>query len=424
MRDVWLQVVAVLGLVIINAILAGSEIALVSLREGQLQRLQEGNKRQQTLASLARNPNRFLSAIQVGITLAGFLASATAAVTLARPLIEPLSFLGDYARATAILIVTCVLSYVTLVFGELAPKRVALQRSEGWGTLFARPLNGFAHLTTPVLWLLARSTDAIVRLMGGDPSVTREEMTEEELRETLATRPGFSRLQREILSGAFEIRDRRLREISVPRPDVTFVRTDMDVHEAIDTLLDAGHSRAPVYGENLDDVRGIVLLRDLIRASSIQEGLRDAIALPETTTVVNALRRMQRERQAMAIVIDEHGGVEGIVTIEDLLEELVGEIYDEFDRDSAGVERKLDGTIELPGSFPLHDLPDLDIDLGARGDFTTIAGLVLDRLGRVPKPDERLEVEGWVIEAMEVSDRAIERVRLRPPEAERPASTD
>jgi putative hemolysin len=142
--------------------------------------------------------------------------------------------------------------------------------------------------------------------------------------------------------------------------------------------------------------------------------VRDALALPETLTVIESLRRMQKERQPMAIVIDEHGGVEGIVTIEDLLEELVGEIYDEFDRDTSGVERKPDGSIEVPGSFPLHDLQDLDVKLRVRGDFTTVAGLLLDRLGRLPKPNERLEVEGWEMEALEVSDRAIERIRLRP----------
>ncbi|MGH2735371.1 MAG: hemolysin family protein [Actinomycetota bacterium] len=420
MQDVWLQLVLILALVVLNAILAGSEIALVSLREGQLQRLQEGNRREQTLASLARDPNRFLSTIQIGITLAGFLASATAAVTLARPLIEPLSFLGSYARPAAIVLVTIILSYLTLVLGELAPKRVALQRAEGWGTLFARPLNAFAHIATPMLWLLERSTDAVVRLMGGDPSKSREEMSEEELRDTLLTRPGFSRLQREILSGAFEITDRRLRQVAVPRPDVTFLSAELPAPQAVEKLLEIGHSRAPVHGEDLDDVIGIVHLRDLIRAEGpIGDCARDALALPETLTVIESLRRMQRERQLMAIVIDEHGGVEGVVTIEDLLEELVGEIYDEFDRDTSGIERKADGAFELPGGFPLHDLGDIDIDLGAPGDFTTIAGLVLDRLGRLPKPDERLEVEGWEIEVMEVSDRAIERVRLRPIKGQR-----
>jgi putative hemolysin len=415
MQAVWWQLTAVLALVIVNAVLAGSEIALVSLREGQLRRLEKGGRRQRTLAGLARNPNRFLSTIQIGITLAGFLASATAAVTLARPLVAPLSFFGTYARPVAIVLVTILVSYVTLVLGELAPKRVALQRSEAWGALFARPLNAFAHVASPLLWLVERSTDAAVRLLGGDPSRHREEMTEEELRDTLVTRPGFSRLQREILSGAFEITDRRLRQVAVPRPDVTFLSADMPAPEAIDRLLEIGHSRAPVHGEDLDDIVGIVHLRDLIRAEgTIRDCVRDALALPETLTVIEALRRMQGKRQLMAIVIDEHGGVEGIVTIEDLLEELVGEIYDEFDRDTAAVERKPDGTLELPGGFPLHDLEDIDVKLKVSGDYTTVAGLVLDRLGRLPEPNERLEIEGWEIEVIEVSERAIERVRLQP----------
>jgi putative hemolysin len=413
MNDVWLQIGLVLVLVIFNALFAGSEIALVSLREGQIKKLEEGGRRQQVLARLARDPNRFLSTIQIGITLGGFLASATAAVSLARPLIDPLEPLfGELARQVAIVLVTLVLTYVTLVFGELAPKRLALQRAEGWGTLAAPLLAFLAKLTRPVVWLLGKSTDFIVRIFGGNPSAQREEVGEEELRDMVTTGAGFSRFQRDILTGAFEIKERRLREISVPRPEIFSLAADMPVEDAIPKLLDSGHSRTPVIGRDIDEVVGIVHLRELIGAQGrVGDRAREAITLPETLPVMNALRQMQQNRAQMAIVIDEHGGVDGLVTIEDLLEELVGEIYDEFDRDVSGVERAEDGSLVVPGGFPVHDLEDVGVEL-PRGEYTTVAGLILDRLGRVPEPNESIEINDYRLDAMEVAQNAITRVRI------------
>jgi putative hemolysin len=414
MNDSGLQIGLILILVITNALLAGSEIALVSLREGQIKRLEAGGRRQQVLARLARDPNRFLSTIQIGITLGGFLASATAAVSLARPLIDPLEPLfGELARPVAIVLVTLVLTYLTLVFGELAPKRLALQRAESWGTFAAPLLSLLATITTPLVWLLGKSTDFIVRVFGGNPSAQREEIDEEELRDMVTTGGGFSRFQREILTGAFEIKERRLREISVPRPEMFSLRADMAVGEALPLLLESGHSRAPVVGRDIDDVVGIVHLRDLIGATSvIGDHAREALTLPETLPVMNALRELQHNRAQMAIVIDEHGGVDGLITIEDLLEELVGEIYDEFDRDISGVERADDGSFIVPGGFPVHDLEDIGVVL-PRGEYTTIAGLVLDRLGRVPEAHEAIEIDDYRVEALEVSQNAITRVRIQ-----------
>ncbi|MGH2773959.1 MAG: hemolysin family protein [Actinomycetota bacterium] len=413
MNDVWLQIGLVLVLVIFNALFAGSEIALVSLREGQIKKLEEGGRRQQVLARLARDPNRFLSTIQIGITLGGFLASATAAVSLARPLIDPLEPLfGELARPVAIVLVTLVLTYVTLVFGELAPKRLALQRAEGWGTLAAPLLALLARLTKPAVWLLGKSTDFTVRIFGGNPSAHREEIGEEELRDMVTTGAGFSRFQREILAGAFEIKERRLREISVPRPEIFSLPADMSVEDAIPGLLESGHSRAPVIARDIDDVVGIVHLRELIGAQgNVGDRAREAITLPETLPVMDALRQMQQNRAQMAIVIDEHGGVDGLVTIEDLLEELVGEIYDEFDRDVSGVERGEDGSLVVPGGFPVHDLEDIGVEL-PRGEYTTVAGLMLDRLGRVPEPGESIEIDDYRLDTMEVTQNAITKVRI------------
>jgi putative hemolysin len=201
MTGIWAQVVLVLVLVLVNAWFAGSEVALISLREGQLQRLEQEGGRGRLVARLARDPNQFLSTIQIGITLAGFLASAAAAITLAEPLVPLLGFLDGAAEAVAILLVTVVLTYVTLVVGELAPKRIALQRPERWARLAARPLALVTALTRPLVWLLSRSTDLLVRLAGGDPGMQREAVTEEEVRDLVATQASFSPQQRTILVG-------------------------------------------------------------------------------------------------------------------------------------------------------------------------------------------------------------------------------
>jgi putative hemolysin len=421
----WVQVGLVLVLIVVNAAFAGSEVALISLREGQLRRLEAQGGRGRLVARLARDPNQFLSTVQIGITLAGFLASAAAAVSLARPLIEPLGFLGAWAEPAAIVVVTILVTFASLVLGELAPKRIALQRPEGWATLAARPLAAISAVTRPLVWLLSHSTDLLVRLAGGDPSAQREPVSDEEVRDMIATQASFPPEQRTILVGALEMTERHLRNVLVPRRDVVALPADVPVAEGVRQLVTATHVRAPVYRGDLDDVAGIAHLVDLVNASGrIVDHCRPALALPESVGVLEALRRMQRERQQLAIVLNEYGGTEGIVTIEDLLEELVGEIYDEFDRDVAGARHEPDGALVLPGSFPVHDLPDLGVDL-PEGPYVTVAGLVLERLGRLPTPGETVDVDGWSLEVLEVARNAIQRLRLRPrsePAADGPGS--
>src|ERR671915_799822 len=388
MADFWLEIGLVLGLVGVNAVLAGSEIAFVTLRDAQIDRLERRNAAGRVAAALARDPNRFLATVQIGITLAGFLASATAAVSIAKPLVQPLAFCGRAAEPVAIILVTLALSYLSLVFGELAPKRVALQRAERWVTVFARPLVIIAALARPIVWLLAKSTDLAVRLMGGDPSLAREELSKEDLREIVSSRPGFHRVERTIMSGALEIAERSLREIAVPRPSVLSVRAEDSVEEALEALLASGFSRAPVVGQDIDDIIGVVHLRDLIGKSGIVRAhARETLALPESLSVMKALGEMQKRHTQIAVVVDEYGGTEGIVTIEDLLEEVVGEIYDEFDRDVVQVQKLDDGTILVPGDFPIHDLADIGVNL-AEGGYSTLSGFMLDRLGRIPRSGE------------------------------------
>jgi putative hemolysin len=412
------EVLLVLVLVLVNAAFSGSEMALVQLRESQVQRLERASRRGRVLGRLTRDPNRFLATIQIGITLAGFLASATAAVSLSNVLIGPLGFLGAAARPTAIVLVTIALTFVTLVIGELAPKRIAMQRTEGWALLVARPLDVLSMISRPAVWLLGVATNVVVRLAGGDPNAQREEVSTEEIRDMVAAQQEFSAEQRTIISGAFEIADRILREILVPRRDVLTLPTGMSAHEALRQLIAGGHSRAPVVGPaGLDDVIGVVHLRDLVDATGPVDALaKQGLFLPETLRVSDAMLQLRVERQQLAMVVDERGAIDGIITMEDLVEEIVGEIYDETDRDVQAVVHESDGALLLPGSFPIHDLPDIGFDADGPddGDYTTVAGMVLAALGHIPTaPGEVVTLAQFTAEVVEVTGRAITRVRLR-----------
>ncbi|CAL9394598.1 MULTISPECIES: hemolysin family protein [Nocardiopsis] len=419
MEGIGAQIGLVLVLVVVNAVFAGSEIALITLREGQIRRLEERGPGGRAVARLARDPNRFLATIQIGITLAGFLASATAAVSLARPLVEPLGFLGSYAAPVSVVLVTVVLTFVTLVLGELAPKRIAMQRAEPWALLVARPLNALALLSRPAIWLLSASTDLVVRLGGLDPHGAREEATEEELRDMIEAQGHMTPEQRTILSGAFDITGRTLRQVLVPRPDVDTVPADLPACEAALLLAEHGHSRAPVVGrDDVDDVVGVVHWSDLLRGEgAARELAREPLLLPDSLTVSAALHRLTVERQQLAVVIGESGEVSGIVSLEDLLEEVVGEIYDETDTDERAPARLDGGALRLPGVYPVHELEDLGVVLTdrPRGSYVTVAGMVLVLLGHIPdEPGESVDLGGWTATVTEADGRVVSELLLTP----------
>ena len=410
------QLLLVAGLVLVNAVFAGSEIALISLREGQIERLAEHSRAGRALAELAREPNRFLSTIQIGITLAGFLASAAAAITLAQPLVDVLEGpLDGAARPTAVFLVTAALTFVTLVLGELAPKRLAMQRAERWAMVVARPIGALATLATPAVWVLSRSTNGVVRLFGGDPSRDREAVTDQEVRDLVASGDVYEGYQRQIIEGALEVSDRTVREVVTPRPDVVGMPADTPVAEALALLADAGHSRAPVWDRDLDDAERYVSVLGLIgRDGTVGQHAETTVVLPESVGVLDALWRLQAERRQLALVVSEHGAVEGIVSVEDLVEEIVGEIYDEHDRDLVGVVRHDDGSVDLPGRFPLHDLVDLGVRGPERSEQTTVGGYVAERVGRLPVTGDRVTLPSHAVEVTAASRRTVRRVRLVP----------
>jgi putative hemolysin len=275
-------------------------------------------------------------------------------------------------------------------------------------------------VTRPAVWLLSRSTDLVVRLVGGDPNQGREDVSQAELRDLVATHTTFSAKQRVIIDGAFEVAERTLQEVLRPRPDVLVVDAATPCSEALMVLVPSGHSRAPVVdGATLDDVVGVVHLRDLFTGGDrpVREVAGPPYAFPESARVLDVLHELQTRRVQLAVVVDEHGAAAGIVTVEDLVEELVGEIYDESDRDVLSERRGPDGSLVLPGRYPIHDLPDIGVEDIPEGSYTTVAGFVLDQLGRLPDgPGDRVTVAGWEVEVIAVRRHAITEVRLRPVE--------
>jgi putative hemolysin len=425
----WFDIALVCGLVLMNAAFAGSEMALVSLREGQLKALErEGTPGADRLVRLARDPNRFLAAIQIGITLAGFLASATAAVSIAEPLVPAFSVFGSAAEAVAITTVTLVLTFFTLVIGELAPKRLAMQRALPWARAVARPLDALATLTRPIVAVLGAATNALVRLLGGRTDAVPDDISPDELRELVRTHRVLRPEQREIIAGALELHERTLREVLVPRAGVFWLDPTMSCDEARTALAYSGNSRAPLLSRgDGEQVTGVVHWAALADGgpAPVATVATPALFFPETLRVDAALRQFKAARAQLAVVVDEHGQVDGIVTLEDVLEEIVGEIYDETDKDILSIERSPDGSILLPGAFPVHDLPDLGIHLArpASGDYTTVAGLLLAHLGHIPDaPGETVALSpAWTAAVETVSNHAITTVRISP---EQPRATE
>ncbi|MGK5114198.1 MULTISPECIES: hemolysin family protein [unclassified Geodermatophilus] len=421
MSDVWLNIVMVVVFVLVGGAFAGAEIALVSLRESQVRAMSERGRRGRTVARLLGDPNRFLAAVQVGVTLAGFFSAAFGASTLAEPLSDRLEGLGmgqGLADTLALVLVTIAISYLSLVVGELTPKRLALQRAEGFSLLVAAPLNGIATLFRPVIWLLSVSTNALVRLLGGDPRASGEAISQEELRDLVAAHESLSTDERRLIGEVFRAGDREVREVMTPRTEVDFLEASMTASRAARQVHDSSHSRYPVAGRDEDDVVGFVHVRDLFltnhpagRAATVGDLVREVKRLPGTAGVLTALSEMRRENHHLAIVVDEYGGTDGIVTLEDLIEEVIGEIYDEYDEDVAsGGEEVPGGPHEVDGLLNLEDFREVTGLQLPEGPYETVAGFVLAELGRLPEPGDSVTAGGRTLTVLELDGRRIARL--------------
>jgi putative hemolysin len=417
----WIDILLVLGFVLMGGVFAATELALVSLRPAQVDKLEAEGGRGHAVASLARDPNRFLSAVQIGVTVAGFFSAAFGASTLAPSFAPAFERLGVPAPATVSLVVTTlVVSYLSLVLGELVPKRLALQRSVGVSRLFAPPLGRFATVMTPVIWLLSGSTNALVRLLGGNPHAAGDEVDEDELRLMISGHEDIPENERKIVGDVFEAGDRSLSEVMRPRGDVVFLRGDLSLADAVAVIAEQPYTRYPVTGTSFDEVLGYLHLRDVLghaddHSRTVADLARELPVLPRTNRVLPSIDQLRRLGAHIALVVDEYGGTDGIVTLEDLMEELVGEIHDEYDRDAelaaAADPESVDAglTIEEFGERTGVALQD--------GSYETVAGYVLHRLARMAEVGDRVTVADHVLEVIEIDGRRITRVRLQAPAA-------
>ena len=417
------DIVIVLVIVLIGGFFAGAEMALVSLRESQVHKLAQQGKRGQRVAKLAQDPNRFLSAVQIGVTLATLVTGAYGAATLAG-LLSAALIRAHISRALAaplsFALVTIAITYVTLILGELAPKRIALQRVERVALVSAPILDRIAVLARPLVWLLSKSTNLVVRIVGGDPRTNRTVMTEEELRDLVASNQMLNPDEREIVSEVFDAGKRQLREVLLPRTEVEFVSADTPLSEAAKLAVSVPYSRLPVYRNSYDNVIGFVHIRDLLdparahRSLTVAQLSRHVKFLPISKTVLAALSEMRREHAHLAIVIDEYGGTAGIVTLEDLVEELIGDIRDEYDVEEGEPRRLHGGEVEVEGLLNLHEFAEqTGINL-PEGPYETAAGFVLARLGEVPAVGASVEVADHRITVTEMDGRRIARLRIAP----------
>jgi putative hemolysin len=419
------SIAVVFALILLESLFVAAEIALVSLRESQVRALATQGRRGERVQRLVANPNRFLAAVQLGVTLTALLSSAFGAITLSDSMSDTLrdSGLGrTLSDVLGFLIVTIVITLVTLVIGELAPKRLGLQRAEAAAKLFAGPLEVLARISRPVIWFLSIATDGVVRLLGGDPDLTRTAISESELRDLVAAHESLSSDERRLIEDVFAAGERAIREVMRPRTEVDFLDAGMTVARAAKLVSDQPHSRYPVCRDSHDDIVGFVHVRDLFLRTTgtvatrtglkVSDVTRPVKMLPATKAVLPALSEMRREGHHLAIVVDEYGGTAGIVTLEDLIEEVVGDIRDEYDDIEPEALKLRGGGVEVDGLLNLDEFAEATDFVLPDGPYETAAGFVVARLGRLPALGDVVETDDARIAVVRLDGRRVERLRV------------
>ena len=398
------SIAIVLGLIALGGIFAAAEIALISLRESQVKQIAVKGKRGARVFKLSKNPNRFLAAVQVGITLFGFLSAALGAEQLGKYVIPELEGVGissQYSEIISIVAITLVIAYISLVFGELVPKRLALYKSESIALATASTLDFVATIFRPIIWLLSHSTDLILKIFGINSKIQQNQISEVELMELVSGHADLTKEEREIVEEVFNASDRLIHEIMVPRTEVDFLDASLSISQARKMAVELAHSRYPVVRGSSDEVIGFLHVRDLLNPKlddaqiTIMELIRDILFLPGTKGVLPALTEMQTKRQHIAIVLDEYGGTDGIVTLENLVECLIGEIHDEYDPHEADKSfEKRTGDIELDGLISLEELQEVSGILLPEGPYETLSGFFMHNLGRIAQANDVIKING------------------------------
>ena len=426
------QIVLLFVLILVNAFFAMSEIAIISLNDNMVEKMaEEGNKKAKQIMKLTENPSNFLSTIQIGVTLAGFLTSASASTTFADMLTNavmakfpaaPVGIIGG----VSVVLITVIMSYFSLVLGELAPKRMAMQKPEQIAYKVVPVLLVVKKLTAPFVKILSLSTNAVVRLFGFDPNADEESVTEEEIRMMVDVgeeKGVIENLQKEMINNIFEFDDIDVSDIMTHRTDMVAVEDTDTLKDVVELSIEHGYSRIPVYHEDQDNIIGIVYIKDLLKyistdnfpeSDSPKDYMRDAYYVPFSKSCGSLFDEMTEKRVQMAVVVDEYGGTAGIVTLEDLIEAIVGNIQDEYDNEEEEIVEESENIFTIDGTAYIEEVNELVGDIIPEGDYDTLGGFLISNLGFLPKNEDKNEIqfENLKFTILNVEERRIGKVRV------------
>lgn len=422
------QIIVLVILILLNAYFAATEIAFISLNDAKIEKeAKEGNKKAKNILKMLKSPSKFLATIQIGITLAGFLSSAFASDAFADKLAPVLNswmpFLNlDTWRGISIVLITIILSFFTLVFGELVPKRLAMKYYEKISYATIGVIRGISIVTAPFVKLLTFSTNMVSKIFGVGEA-EEEVVTEEEIKMMIdegEEKGTIERGEKQLLNNVFEFNDIIVSEVMTPRTEMYAIDINNDINDSLDEIDEFKYSRIPVYEDNIDDIKGILFVKDILKPLKdkkridIRKLIREPYFVPESKDIDELFKEMQQNKVQIAIAIDEYGGTAGLITMEDIIEELVGNIFDEYDEEEIDYKKIDDNTYILSGTITSYELKKvLDVEL-PEGDYETLSGYLIDKLGRIPDEDEHpiIEDENLTYKVEEIDDKRIRYVKV------------
>ena len=421
------QFILILVLTLLNAFFASAEMAIVSVNRNRIKMLaDDGDKKASLLADLLEEPNKFLSTIQVGITLAGFFSSASAATGISEVIGASLSQLGiPYAQSISLVVITLLLSYVTLVFGELVPKRIALQKSEQMAMLSVRPIVFVSKFAKPFVKLLSLSTNLLLRVIGMSDTDLEEKVSREEIKSLVDAGEEYgviNQIEKEMINSIFDFDDKLAKEVMTPRTEVYMINSQLPL--SIEELLEENYSRIPVYEGDIDNIIGVLYLKDFLHEAyqvgfenvNLKKLLHRPYFVPECKNIDQLFKELQKSKKHLAVLIDEYGGFSGIVTIEDLIEEVMGDINDEYDEDEPFIRKIDNDTYIVNGLISIKELNDkLQLNLDEETeDYDTLGGFLINQIDYIPSETEEcmVEYENLLFKVQCVKDKRIETVKI------------
>ena len=427
LESLWLEAIAIMILILANGFFSGSEIAIISARRAKIEALvKKGRHSAGIVNSLKDDPDRFLATVQIGITIIGSFASViggVAAIEVLKPLLisAQIGIISEFAEPISVVIVVAAISYLTLVFGELIPKSLALRYAEELACLSAVPINFLSRIASILVKLLTKSSNLVLKIFGAKGLEERVFISEEEIKYFMKEgreKGIFEETEEALIHGVFEFADTTVRDIMVPKHKFNAIDIDTSPEQVLKFIVESGFSRYPVYRDAKENIIGILYNKDVFKIMEekkplvLNELIRPPYFVPDTVMISRLLRELQRKRIHMAVVVNEHGEVDGLVTIEDVLEEIVGEIEDEYDIEKGGlVERLKDGTMVIDASSQLRDLIDVGLPLEGTEELNTLAGFMYSKLQKIPRGGEFIFYKGYKFTVVDVDGRRIVKVK-------------